>query len=74
MREIRLKLEDIVPKNQLEEYKEKEGIQGDLEWHWDENNRNFVVSEAGESECEKHECRLMFDDSNREYYCPICES
>ena len=73
MREVKLKLEDIAPERQLEEYKEKEGIQGDLEWHWDEDDRNFVISEKEGKECGKHECQLMYDDKNEFYYCPICE-
>jgi len=73
MRKIGLKLEDIAPKNQLERYKEKEGIQGDLEWYWDDDDRNFVISESKEKECEKHECQLMYDDINEFYYCPLCE-
>lgn len=73
MREIKDKLEKIVPSSQLEEVKKKSGVKKDLEWHWDGGDRDFIISEAERRECEKHECRLMYDDMNEFYYCPLCE-
>jgi len=73
MREIGLKLEHIAPKTMIEHFKERENINGEVGWRQGVKGDVVIEEKPLAQTCEKHECRLMFDDMNEFYYCPLCE-